>query len=50
VPKETVEHLLEPGTRRSYDEFSRCTVCGRVFWRGAHARRIDRLIARAAAH
>jgi uncharacterized protein with PIN domain len=47
VPKEAVAHLLEPGTRRSYDDFSRCATCGRVFWRGAHARRIDRLIASA---
>ncbi|MDK3255058.1 Mut7-C RNAse domain-containing protein [Blastococcus capsensis] len=44
VPKEQVAALLEPGTRRSYDEFSRCGACGRVYWRGAHARRIDELI------
>lgn len=48
VPKESVTDLLEPGTRRSYEEFSRCAACGRVYWRGAHARRIDALIARAA--
>ena len=44
VPKAEVAHLLEPGTRRSYDEFSRCSRCGRVYWRGAHARRIDALV------
>lgn len=44
VAKESVAELLQPGTRRSYDEFSRCAACGRVFWRGAHARRIDQLI------
>jgi uncharacterized protein with PIN domain len=47
VPKAEVADRLEPGTRRSYDEFSRCTACGRVYWRGAHARRIDEIVARA---
>jgi len=46
VPKASVADLLEPGTRRSYDEFSRCTACGRVHWRGAHARRIEEMVAR----
>ncbi len=49
VPKQDVAHLLEPGTRRTYAEFARCRVCGRVYWHGAHARRIDRLIERAQA-
>jgi uncharacterized protein with PIN domain len=44
VPKAAVAHLLEPGTRRSYEVFSRCTACGRAYWRGAHARRIDELV------
>jgi uncharacterized protein len=44
--EEVAEHLL-PGTRRSYDAFARCTACGHVYWRGAHARRIDALIERA---
>jgi uncharacterized protein len=48
VPKRAVEHLLEPGTRRSYEEFSRCPACGRVYWRGAHAARLDAIVARAA--
>jgi uncharacterized protein len=38
---------LEPGTRRTATEFSRCPRCGRVYWRGAHARRIDALVERA---
>ena len=49
VPKAEVAHLLEPGTRRSYEEFSRCATCGRVYWRGAHARRIEAMVARAGA-
>lgn len=38
---------LEPGTLRTQTDFSRCPACGRVFWRGAHARRIDELVRRA---
>jgi uncharacterized protein len=48
VTKDEIADRLEPGTRRSYAEFSRCTACGRLYWRGAHARRIDDLVARAA--
>jgi uncharacterized protein with PIN domain len=44
VPKADVVHLLAPGTRRSYQEFFRCVRCGRVYWRGAHARRIDQVL------
>ncbi|MGN6302663.1 MAG: Mut7-C RNAse domain-containing protein [Angustibacter sp.] len=44
-----VEHLLEPGTRRTYATFSRCPACGRVYWRGAHARRLDAVVAHAQA-
>ncbi|MGY1750043.1 Mut7-C RNAse domain-containing protein [Modestobacter sp. SYSU DS0511] len=47
VPRAEVADLLEPGTLRTADEFSRCTRCGRVYWRGAHSRRIDELIAAA---
>jgi uncharacterized protein with PIN domain len=48
VPKEEVADRLQPGTRRSHDDFARCGACGRVYWQGAHARRIGRLIATAA--
>jgi len=36
---------IPPGTRRRYDEFRECTACGRVYWRGAHALRLDRILA-----
>jgi uncharacterized protein with PIN domain len=42
--KHEVLDRLEPGTRRSYDEFARCTTCGRVYWRGAHGRRIEAIV------
>ncbi|MCF6736681.1 Mut7-C ubiquitin/RNAse domain-containing protein [Blastococcus sp. KM273129] len=47
VPKAEVAGLLEPGTRRTVEDFSRCAGCGRVYWRGAHAARIDALVERA---
>ncbi|RBY76446.1 hypothetical protein DQ238_17300 [Geodermatophilus sp. TF02-6] len=49
VAKAAIADRLPAGTRRSYDEFSRCPACGRLYWRGAHARRIDELV-RAARH
>lgn len=48
VPKSEVAAELLPGTRRTYQEFSRCDCCGRVYWRGAHSRRLDRIVAAAA--
>ena len=42
--KSDVEPLLEPGTRRTYDDFSRCPGCGRVYWRGAHSQRLQRVV------
>lgn len=47
VPRGAVEHLLQPGTRRTYDEFARCAGCGRPYWRGAHARRLEAAVHRA---
>ena len=44
VPKTEVERLLEPGTRRTYDSFARCGVCGRVYWRGAHGGRLAAIV------
>lgn len=38
---------LEPGTRRSYEEFARCRECGAVYWRGAHSRRLEAVVQRA---
>lgn len=47
VTKDEVIDQLEPLTRQCYDEFSRCTECGRVYWPGSHyaklIRRVDAL-------
>ena len=47
VRKSDVEPLLRPGTRRTYQTFSRCADCGRVYWRGAHSKRLDLIVASA---
>ncbi len=49
VRKADVEEALQPGTRRTYQEFARCPDCGRVYWRGAHSRRLERIVAAATA-
>jgi len=47
VAKDEVEHLLREGTRRTFTEFSRCQACERLYWRGAHARRLEAIVAAA---
>ncbi|GHH77466.1 hypothetical protein GCM10018793_25610 [Streptomyces sulfonofaciens] len=42
--KEEVAALLEGGTRRTYDVFAQCTECRRVYWRGAHHDRLERIV------
>ena len=39
-----VEDELPTGTRRTYQAFSRCGTCGRVYWRGAHAARLEVIV------
>jgi uncharacterized protein with PIN domain len=49
VPKAEVEGRLEPGTRRTQQRFTRCPCCGRVYWPGAHHRRLAATVAAALA-
>lgn len=44
VSKTAVDPVLRPGTRRTYESFSRCAHCGQVYWRGAHTRRLQAII------
>ncbi len=46
--KADVESLLQPGTRRTYQAFSRCADCARVYWRGAHSKHLGQIIDAAA--
>ena len=41
APKADIAPQLEPGTRRTYESFSRCGTCGQIYWRGAHSRRLQ---------
>lgn len=47
VPKERIAHLLQPGTRSSYEQFAQCPDCAQLYWPGAHAPRLDAIVARA---
>ena len=42
--KADVDPLLQPGTRRTYQAFSRCADCGQVYWRGAHSKHLEQII------
>lgn len=44
VEKREVEGELEPGTRAAHEEFRRCRGCGRIYWPGAHHRRLAALV------
>lgn len=44
VPKREIADRLPPGTRRTYDAFSRCTACARLYWPGAHHARLAALV------
>ncbi len=45
--KDAVREQLEHGTRRTYDVFAQCVTCGRVYWRGAHHRRLETIVEKA---
>jgi uncharacterized protein with PIN domain len=44
VRKSDVVDLLPPHTRETKNEFSRCIMCGRIFWRGSHHARMSRWV------
>jgi uncharacterized protein with PIN domain len=44
VRKETVLDLLPRRTRLHYDEFLRCSGCGRIYWKGAHYAHLRRVL------
>jgi hypothetical protein len=49
VAKAAVVDQLQPGTRRNYDAFARCTACGQVYWSGAHHGHLQQTVERAMA-
>ncbi len=44
VEKSAVVELLEEKTRRYYDDFFRCSGCGRVYWEGSHFLKLKVLV------
>ena len=46
VSKEEVIDRLQPLTRRYYNDFVRCTDCGRIYWPGSHHAKLLRLVER----
>ncbi|MGD0174591.1 MAG: Mut7-C RNAse domain-containing protein [Anaerolineales bacterium] len=45
VEKQAVWDRLPPGTRERFDEFYRCSECGKIFWNGSHYARLQSLVA-----
>lgn len=46
VEKREVAEILEPKTKKYFEEFGRCASCGKVYWAGSHHRKMTELIAR----
>jgi uncharacterized protein with PIN domain len=46
VAREEVAARLPPRTRAAFEEFRECRSCGRLYWKGAHHRRLGRLLER----
>ena len=44
VPKEKVANDIPKATSKHYEEFWRCTRCGKVYWQGAHWKKIEKTI------
>lgn len=45
VAKEEIADRLPPSIRKNFDVFRRCAGCSRLYWRGSHYERMERLIA-----
>ena len=42
--KKEIEHLLEPNTKRHFQDFYRCNQCQRIYWEGSHFDRMNDFI------
>lgn len=42
--KESIRNLVDPDTYKCFDEFFYCPDCAKVFWKGSHFARMERLI------
>jgi hypothetical protein len=48
--KERVASLVPPRSRERFEEYSLCTTCGRVYWKGTHYERMRRFVDTVLAH
>jgi uncharacterized protein with PIN domain/sulfur carrier protein ThiS len=46
VTKKSVESHLMPRTREYYNEFWQCDKCRKIYWKGSHYQRMQKLIAK----
>lgn len=44
VHKSMIENQLEEGTREAFNEFYRCRKCHKIYWRGSHFEKMEKLI------
>ncbi|WP_295801214.1 Mut7-C RNAse domain-containing protein [uncultured Microbulbifer sp.] len=44
VAKEEVWSEVPANSRHAFSEFARCTRCGRIYWKGSHFERMQRLV------
>lgn len=44
VDKEKIIELIPPKTRKYYDEFLKCSGCGRIYWKGSHYEKMMKFI------
>jgi len=44
VEKAEIYDLLQPGTKKYFDDFSRCENCAKIYWKGSHHDRMNALI------
>lgn len=44
VEKKVIVEHLEPKTRLYYEEFSRCSECNRIYWKGSPYEKIERFV------
>jgi uncharacterized protein len=44
VEKATILDQLQDDTRKYYDEFWRCQKCAKIYWKGSHFQRMQKLI------
>ena len=50
VSRESVFGQLQPGTRKYFNKFFRCTGCEKIYWQGSHYTKLNDLISEILSH